>query len=115
MNALVAWRMLTHEKGRNILAVGGIFIAVLMIFLQLGFYNCVPKAGLLTYNGLRFDLLLTSSSYVSQVQSYDLPRARLYQALSLPEVETASPFYQGEASWLTEPGGVRRADWLIEA
>ena len=27
MNALVAWRMLTHEKGRNILAVGGIFIA----------------------------------------------------------------------------------------
>ena len=108
MNALVAWRMLTHEKGRNILAVGGIFIAVLMIFLQLGFYNCVPKAGLLTYNGLRFDLLLTSSSYVSQVQSYDFPRARLYQALSLPEVETASPFYQGEASWLTEPGGVRR-------
>jgi hypothetical protein len=26
-----------HEKGRNTLAVGGIFIAVLMIFLQLGF------------------------------------------------------------------------------
>jgi len=108
MNALVAWKMLTHEKARNTLAVGGIFIAVLMIFLQLGFYNCVPKAGLLTYNGLSFDLLLTSSSYVSQVQSFDFPRARLYQALSLPEVATASPFYQGEASWLTEPGGVRR-------
>jgi putative ABC transport system permease protein len=108
MNALVAWKMLTHEKGRNTLAVGGIFIAVLMIFLQLGFYNCVPKAGLLTYNGLHFDLLLTSSSYVSQVQSYDFPKARLYQALSLPEVATASPFYQGEATWLGEPGGVRR-------
>ena len=60
-------------KGRNTLAVGGIFIAVLMIFLQLGFYDCVPKAGMLTYNGLRFDILLTSSSYVSQVQSYDFP------------------------------------------
>jgi putative ABC transport system permease protein len=108
MNALIAWRMLTHEKGRNTLAVGGIFIAVLMIFLQLGFYDCVPKAGLLTYNGLRFDILLTSSSYVSQVQSYDFPRARLYQALSLPEVESASPFYQGEGSWLSEPEGARR-------
>ena len=85
MNAFVAWRMLTHEKGRNTLAVGGILVAVLMIFLQLGFYDCVPKAGMLIYNGLRFDILLTSSSYVSQVQSYDFPRARLYQALSLPE------------------------------
>ena len=56
MNAFVAWRMLTHEKGRNTLAVGGIFIAVLMIFLQLGFYDCVPKAGMLTYNGMRFDM-----------------------------------------------------------
>jgi putative ABC transport system permease protein len=108
MNALVAWRMLTHEKGRNTLAVGGIFIAVLMIFLQLGFYDCVPKAGLLTYNGLRFDILLTSSSYVSQVQSYDFPKARLYQVLALPEVESASPFYQGEGSWLSEPDGARR-------
>jgi putative ABC transport system permease protein len=108
MNAFVAWRMLTHEKGRNTLAVGGILVAVLMIFLQLGFYDCVPKAGMLVYNGLRFDILLTSSSYVSQVQSYDFPRARLYQSLSLPEVESASPFYQGEASWLTEPGGIRR-------
>src|SRR3984893_12547681 len=108
MNVFVAWRMLAHEKGRNTLAVGGIFIAVLMIFLQLGVYNCVPTAGMLTYNGLRFDILLTSSSYVSQVQSYDFPRARLYQALSLPEVKSASPFYLGEASWLSDPGGIRR-------
>ena len=108
MNAFVAWRMLTHERGRNTLAIGGIFIAVLMIFLQLGFYDCVPKAGMLTYNSLRFDILLTSSNYVSQVQSYDFPRARLYQVLSLPEVESASPFYQGEASWLTDTSGVRR-------
>ena len=75
MSALVAWRMLTDEKARSALAVGGIFISVLMIFLQLGFYNCVPKGAMLTYNG--FDILLTSSSYVSQAQPYDLPRARL--------------------------------------
>ena len=60
MSALVAWRMLTDEKARSALAVGGIFISVLMIFLQLGFYNCVPKGAMLTYNG--FDILLTSSS-----------------------------------------------------
>jgi putative ABC transport system permease protein len=100
--------MLWHEKGRNALAVGGIFIAVLMIFLQLGFYFCVPKGGMQVYDQLRFDLLLTSSAYVFQGQSYNFPRRRLYQALSLPEVASAAPFYQSEASWLNIEGRLRR-------
>jgi len=33
----IAWRILTHESGTSGLAAGGIFIAVLMVFLQLGF------------------------------------------------------------------------------
>src|SRR3954469_2571032 len=108
MNTLVVWRILTHEKGGNMLATGGIFIAVLMIFLQLGFYFCVPRSGMLIYNHLRFDLLLTSSAYVAQVQSYSFPRRRLYQALLLPEIESGASFYQGETSWLNEAGRVRR-------
>jgi putative ABC transport system permease protein len=104
----VAWRMLVHEKGRNMLAIAGIFIAVLMIFLQLGFYFSVPKAGMQMYNQMRFDLLMTSSSYIVQGIPYDFPRQRLNQALSLPEVESAAPLYQSEASWLNLENGVRR-------
>jgi len=104
----VAWRIFVHEKARNALTVGGIFISILMIFLQLGFYSSVPKAGMLVYNHLRFDILLTSSSYVFQVQAYDFPRQRLYQALAVPEVQSAAPFYQGEASWLNTAQGWRR-------
>jgi putative ABC transport system permease protein len=108
MTGYFAWRLLWHEKARNALAVGGIFIAVLMIFLQLGFYSCVPKGGMQVYNQLRFDLLMTSTSYVFQGQSYDFPRRRLYQALSLPEVISAAPFYQSEASWLNTESRLRR-------
>ena len=108
MTGYFGWRLLWHEKGRNALAVGGIFIAVLMIFLQLGFYSCVPKGGMQVYDQLRFDLLMTSTSYVFQGQSYDFPRRRLYQALSLPEVTSAAPFYQSEASWLNMEGRLRR-------
>jgi putative ABC transport system permease protein len=104
----VAWRIFVHEKARNVLTVGGIFISILMIFLQLGFYSSVPKAGMLVYNHLRFDIMLTSSSYVFQVQAYDFPRERLYQALAVPEVRSAAPFYQGEASWLNTAQGWRR-------
>jgi putative ABC transport system permease protein len=105
---LVAWRILTHEKGRSALATGGIFIALLMIFLQLGFYSSVPKGGMLMYDAMRFDLLLTSSAYVFQGESFEFPRRRLYQAWTQPEVVSAVPVYQGEASWLNEAKGLRR-------
>lgn len=113
MTGLIAWRMLMHEKGRNALAIGGIFIAVLMIFLQLGFYASVPKGGMQIYDSLRFDILLTSSSYVAQWQPYDLPRRRLYQALAVPDVETSVPLYQSEASWLNPTDRVRRDIFMI--
>lgn len=108
MSYLLAWRILMHEKGRNALAVAGVFIAILMIFLQLGFYASVPRAGMLVYNRLMFDIMLTSSQYVFQEQSYDFPRQRLDQALSLPEVANVSPLYQGEAQWLNTADKLRR-------
>ena len=102
MSYLFAWRILLHEKGRNALAVAGIFIAILMNFLQLGFYLSVPRAGMLVYNQLAFDIMLTSSDYVFQEQSYDFPRQRLDEALSIRDVASVSPMYQGEAQWLTQ-------------
>ena len=105
--------MLVHEKGRNLLAMAGIFIAVLMIFLQLGFYSSVPKGGLLVYNHLRFDILMVSSSYVVQTVPFDFPRQRLYQALSLPQVESVAPLYQGVPSWLSVEDGVRRDIFMM--
>jgi putative ABC transport system permease protein len=113
MSSFVAWRMLVHEKGRNLLAVAGIFIAVLMIFLQLGFYSSVPKGALQVYNHLRFDLMMTSSSYVVQGLPFDFPRQRLYQTLSLPQVETIAPLYQGIASWLSPEDGIRREIFVM--
>ena len=113
MTSLVAWRILMFDKGRNALATGGIFIAIVMIFLQLGFYYSVPMAGMLVYDHLRFDILLTSSDYVFQEQSYDFPRQRLKQALSIAGVATASPFYQGETQWLNPQMGVRRNVYVM--
>jgi putative ABC transport system permease protein len=113
MSTFVAWRMLVHEKGRNLLAMAGIFIAVLMIFLQLGFYSSVPRGGLQVYNHLRFDILMTSSAYVVQTLPFDFPRQRLYQALSVPQVETVAPLYQGVPSWLSPEDGVRREIFLM--
>ena len=113
MKALVAWRMLVHEKGRSALAIGGILIAILLMFLQLGFYLAVPRGGLLFFDAMRFDLMMTSSAYVSQTQSYSFPRRRLYQALALPEVTHAAALYQASGRWLNPEASLVRDVFVI--
>ena len=113
MKALVAWRMIAHEKGRSALAIGGILVAILLMFLQLGFYMSVPQGGLLFYDKMRFDLMLASSSYVFEAQASTFPRRRLLQALALPEVTQIAPLYQESGRWLNADGRLARDVFVI--
>ena len=90
------------------MAISGVLVAVLLIFLQLGFYMSVPSGGLLFYDAMRFDLMLASSAYVFEAQSSSFPRRRLYQALALPGVARVTAVYQGSGRWLNEEGGLAR-------
>ena len=69
----IAWRILTHQKGRTALALGGIFIAILLIFVELGFFIAVPQGGMLIYDHMRFDLLIASNKYIFQAESWQFP------------------------------------------
>jgi putative ABC transport system permease protein len=113
VKALLAWRILTHEKGRSGLAISGILVAILLMFLQLGIYSSVPKGGLLFYDAMRFDLMLASSNYVFQAQSSSFPRRRLYQALSVPEVAEAIPVYHNSGRWLNDDSRLIRDVFMI--
>lgn len=108
MKSLVAFRILTHEKTRSTIAIGAIFIAVLMIFLQLGFYSAVPEGGMLIYDQMRFDLVLVSPLYNFQGLPFDFPRLRLYQAAALPQVQSVAPVYEDSGVWLNPANGSRR-------
>ena len=109
----VAWRILTHEIGRSLLAIGGMIVAVLMIFLQLGFYAAIPAGGVLVYNQMIFDIMLTSPHYVFQGQAPSFPRRRVYQALAQNDVASAAPLYMGAVNWINETGGGRYEAFLI--
>ena len=93
----VAWRILTYQKGRTALAVGGIFIAILLIFVELGFFIAVPQGGMLVYNHMRFDLLVASDKYIFQAESWQFPEARLATVRANPDVAQATPLYFGNA------------------
>lgn len=109
----VAWCILTHEKGRSALATAGIFIAILLVFVELGFFVAVPQGGMLVYSKMRFDLLLCSSAYVYQAQSGQFPAIRLYQAMASPAVAGVAPIYFGAARWLNRAGGERSDIFVI--
>ena len=61
MKVPLAWRILTYDKRRTALALIGIFMAILLVFIELGLFYAVPRGGLLLYDNMRFDLLLVSN------------------------------------------------------
>lgn len=103
----IAWRILTHQKGRTALALGGIFIAILLIFVELGFFIAVPQGGMLIYDHMKFDLLVCSNKYIFQTESWQFPRVRLDEAGKNAGVAQVNPVYLGGAKWQDVGGGLR--------
>src|SRR5712671_1835679 len=103
----LAWRILVDQKGRTALATGGIFVAILLIFVELGFFVAVPQGGLLIYDHMRFDILVCSDKYLFQAQSGQFARARLTEAKTVPEVAQATPVYLGGGKWQDVAGGLK--------
>jgi putative ABC transport system permease protein len=106
MKVPLAWRILTYDKRRTALALIGIFMAILLVFVELGFFYAVPRGGLLLYDNMRFDLLLVSDQYEYQAQPGTFPLSRLDQLRASPDVQRATPIYFGFAKWKEGEAGV---------
>ena len=102
----LAWRILTYDKRRTGLALIGIFMAILLVFVELGFFYAVPRGGLLLYDNMGFDLLLASDEYEYQAQPGTFPLGRLDPVRSSPDVQRATPIYFAFAKWKSGEGGV---------
>ena len=113
VSAHLAWRILVHEKGRSALALAGVFIAILLVFIELGFFIAVPQGGMLVYDHMRFDLLLVSSDYQFQAQPWQFPRARLTEAATVAGVKQGTPIYFAGGSWQDTGGGLKLDVFLI--
>ena len=104
MKVPLAWRILTDDKRRTALALIGIFMAILLVFVELGFFYAVPRGGLLLYDNMRFDLLLASNQYEYQAQPGAFPLSQLEKVRSSPDVAEATPIYFGVAKWKSGEG-----------
>lgn len=108
MNVPLARRMLVYDKRRSALAIAGIFLAIVLVFFELGLYVAVPRGGLLLYDHLRFDLMLTSDQYAYLTAPGAFPSSRLDIVRRQAEVARVTPLYFNAAKW---QGGVD-GEWI---
>lgn len=89
----LAWRQLRHDRARLLAAVSGVVFACLLVFMQLGFMTALLDSAGTTQSHMQADLFLMHRKSEALWRTQPFPRARLMQALALPEVERVVPFY----------------------
>lgn len=104
----LVWRNFLHHKTRSLVAVAGVTVPIVMIFVQLGLHAAMMRTATLFYDDLRFDLAIVSNDYLFFSRPGRLPRERLFQALANPQVNAVSPLHIGYNLWRNVDTGERR-------
>src|SRR5579871_1363113 len=106
---------LLHQPVRTTVAILGVSFAVLLVFMQLGFYGSAETAATTLYSSLDFDLVLVSSNYLNSTRPRSFPRHRIYQALEHRDVATVSPLYIDWQTWRIQDASRQRRAILVLA
>ncbi len=109
----LAWRQLSHQKIRLIVAILGVAFSNILIFTQLGLRAMLFDGVTLLPEHLNGDLYLMSS-FAENIGRSSFPVVYLYQADACEGVTAASPLFIGEGNWvnpkLLESSGVEKND-----
>ncbi len=106
---LVALNLL-HQLVRTSVAVLGVAFAILLIFMQLGFYGTAELSATTVYDALDFDLLVRSRDYLCLTSTRTFPRYRLQDTLANPAVASAAPVYIDWQLWRNKEGDAYYGD-----
>lgn len=93
MRTPLAWKNLTHDVRRLLLATGGIAFAVLLMCMQLSFQDALFDSTLALVRMLNADLVITSRAKYTVIVRETFSRRRLAQALQAPGVAWVQPLY----------------------
>ncbi|MDE0884070.1 MAG: ABC transporter permease DevC [Myxococcota bacterium] len=94
-----SFRLLVHERGRLIASVGGVTFALLLMLLQIGFRNALLDSAIQLLRQLDADVLVINKEKDPFLAMNRMHNERLYQALSVEGVESASPLWVALEQW----------------
>ncbi|MCP4183383.1 MAG: FtsX-like permease family protein [Hyphomicrobiales bacterium] len=106
----IGWLQLVHNKARLAAAIAGVAFANILIFMQLGFQGALIESIRLPYIAMNADIIISGSDVNTMADGSPLPRQRMFEALSVPGVATATPFYLAKLDWKQSDGSERSLD-----
>ena len=89
----IAWLTLVHRRTRLAVSVGGVAIASVLMFLQMGFRNSLLDSQTYVLRHLNADLVVFHRQKEALLPQLPFPRARVVQARGVPGVAAAYPLY----------------------
>lgn len=101
--------MLTHRKGRFALSMLGIAFSVVIMFMEIGFFNGINDSQARFATLLDADLVLMHKGRYSLLESDRLNRIRMQQALAVEGVASATALYEGEQLFINPETGMAQA------
>jgi putative ABC transport system permease protein len=95
----LGWLQLNHEKSRLWVALAGIAFADVLMFMQLGFQNALYDSNTRLNRAVQADIVLLSPKARSTQNLSTFSRRRLYQAMDISGVQSASALYINILTW----------------
>jgi putative ABC transport system permease protein len=95
----LGWLQLKRHKGRFIVALAGIAVSDIIMFMQLGFQSALFDSNTRLNREIIADVVLISTQAKSMQNISTFSRRRLFEAGDVPGVKAAEPMYVGMVSW----------------
>ncbi len=95
----LGWKQLQKNKGRLLVAIGGIGFADLLIFAQLGIQGALFESNTLLVQSLNADIVIRSTQYRDLSLPSTFPRRRIFQIRDVNGVESAEALYTDTIVW----------------
>ena len=104
-SVIIAARNLLHDPARTGIALAGSGFSMIVIFMQLGFFQATRRTATLVLEKLDFDLVVTSKHYQYFSDAGTFPMDRVRTAASVSGVASVVPLYVRSGLWrsLAEP------------
>lgn len=100
----IGWLQLSHNKGRLFAAIAGVAFANLLVFMQLGIMGALNGSTVAPYTLLNVDIILSSQEGNTLTDSENIARVRMFQALGVAGVATATPLFIGNLPFTLDDG-----------
>lgn len=98
---------------RTVLSIVGISIAIVLIFMQLGFLGAVTDTAVAFYDKMKFDLIVSSPDYYNFVDAGRFSREHIATIESVPGVKKVQPMHISLGKWNYAEKEVQRGILLI--